>query len=70
MPIVLAPLNTDLRIVRILATDKLKKHLESLGITIDATIRILSQSGGNVICVVKEGRLALDHDIASTILVA
>ncbi|CDD92493.1 feoA family protein [Coprobacillus sp. CAG:826] len=70
MPIVLAPLNTDLRIVRILATDKLKKHLESLGITIDATIRILSQSGGNVICVVKEGRLALDHDIASKILVA
>ena len=70
MPIVLAPLNTDLRIVRILATDKLKKHLESLGITIDATIRILSQSGGNVICVVKEGRLALDHDIASKILKA
>ena len=70
MPIVLAPLNTDLRIVRIWATDKLKKHLESLGITIDATIRILSQSGGNVICVVKEGRLALDHDIASKILVA
>ena len=70
MPIVLAPLNTDLRIVRILATDKLKKHLESLGITIDATIRILSQSGGNVICVVKEGSLALDHDIASKILVA
>ena len=70
MPIVLAPLNTDLRIVRILATDKLKKHLESLGITIDAKIRILSQSGGNVICVVKEGRLALDHDIASKILVA
>ena len=70
MPIVLAPLNTDLRIVKILATDKLKKHLESLGITIDATIRILSQSGGNVICVVKEGRLALDHDSASKILVA
>jgi len=70
MPIVLAPLNTDLRIVKILATDKLKKHLESLGITIDATIRILSQSGGNVICVVKDGRLALDHDIASKILVA
>ena len=70
MPIVLAPLNTDLRIVRILATDKLKKHLESLGITIDATIRILSQSGGKLCCVVKEGRLALDHDIASKILVA
>lgn len=70
MPIVLAPLNTDLRIVKILATDKLKKHLESLGITIDATIRVLSQSGGNVICVVKDGRLALDHDIASKILVA
>ena len=70
MPIVLAPLNTDLRIVKILATDKLKKHLESLGITIDAAIRVLSQSGGNVICVVKDGRLALDHDIASKILVA
>ena len=34
MPIVLAPLNQKLKVVKIAASDDLKKHLESLGITI------------------------------------
>ena len=48
MPIVLAPTNQQLRIVRIAADDKLKKHLESLGITLDGEITVLSSSGGSV----------------------
>lgn len=49
---------------------KTKKHLESLGITVNSTITVLSQTGGNVICKVCEGRLALDKDIATKIVVA
>ena len=49
MPIVLAPTNQQLRIVRIAADDKLKKHLESLGITLDGEITVLSSSGGSVV---------------------
>ncbi|CDC42721.1 feoA family protein [Firmicutes bacterium CAG:449] len=70
MPIVLAPLDQDLKVVKILADEKTKKHLESLGITINSTIKVLSKSGGNVICIVKDGRLALDSNLSTKILVA
>ena len=49
---------------------KVKKHLESLGIIVNENITILSQTGGSVIVVIKEGRLALNKDIPSKILVA
>ena len=62
MPIALAPLNQMLRVVKILADEKTKKHLESLGITIDSMITVLSHSGASTIVLVKDGRLALDSD--------
>ena len=70
MPITLAPVNTDIRIVRILVDDKTKKHLEDLGININATIKVLSSVTGGVVIAIKNGRLALDRSIASKILVA
>jgi ferrous iron transport protein A len=70
MPIVIAPLNVDLKIVKILVDEKLKRHLESLGITINSTIKIISNQGGNIIVMVKDGRLALDRGISTKILVA
>lgn len=70
MPLLLAPLNTDLRIIRLLVNDKVKKYLESLGLTVDTCIRLLSKANGSVILVVKDGRLALDSNMANKILVA
>ena len=70
MPLVLAPTDVDLKVIKILVDDRTKKHLESLGITINSTIKLVSTSGGNVICIVKDGRLALDKSIATKILVA
>lgn len=69
MPIAIAPLNTPLRVIRISSNPKVKKHLESLGITINSTITILSSDSGNVVIMIKDGRLALDKVIASTIFV-
>lgn len=70
MPIVLAPLNTKLRIVSISADEKTKKHLENLGITINGEITVLSSSGGAAVCKVKDGRLALDSRLSTRIFVA
>lgn len=70
MPIALAPLNTDMKVVKVLLDDKTKKHLESLGILVNSSIRIISSINGGVVIAVKEGRLALDRSIASKILVA
>ena len=70
MPIGLAPLNTEMKVVKILVDDKTKKHLESLGILVNSNITVISSVNGGVVIAVKEGRLALDRSIASKILVA
>ena len=70
MPIVIAPLNTELRIVRIAADEKLKKHLESLGINVNGNISVVSSAGGSVVCKIKDGRVALDGELSSKIFVA
>ena len=69
MPLTLAPIGQELTIRKIVVEEKLKKHLENLGITINSKITILSQTGGNLICLVKEGRLALDKNTALKIFV-
>lgn len=70
MPIRLAPLNTELRIVRITAEDRVKKHLESLGITLNGELSVLSSSGGTVVIKIKDGRIALDNDLSTKIFVS
>ncbi len=70
MPIGLAPINTEMRVVRVLTDDKTKKHLESLGILVNSPITVISSVNGGVVIAIKEGRLALDRSIASKILVA
>lgn len=70
MPIVLAPLNVPLKVVKIAADDKLKKYLESLGITVDGELTVLSSSGGSTVCKIKDGRIALDSELSTKIFVA
>ncbi|MBQ8427171.1 MAG: ferrous iron transport protein A [Clostridia bacterium] len=70
MPIVIAPTNHELKIVRIHTDDKTKKHLESLGITLNGSITVLSVSGGTVVCKIKDGRIALDGNLSKKIFVA
>ena len=70
MPIALAPINVDMRVVRVLLDEKTRKHLESLGILVNSSITVISSVNGGVVVAVKEGRLALDRSIASKILVA
>ena len=70
MPIGLAQTNKEMKIVRILADDKTKKHLESLGILVNSLITVISSVNGGVVVAVKDGRLALDRSVASKILVA
>ncbi len=69
MPISIAPLNKELRVIRVSSDPKVKKHLESLGILINSIITVLSSDNGNVIIALKDGRLALDRNIASSIFV-
>ena len=70
MPIFIAPHNTELKVVKLLLDDSTKKHLENLGITVGSKLQVLSSESGSVILLFKNGRLALDRNIAMKILVA
>ena len=70
MPIVIAPQDQELNIVKVLVDEKTKKHLQSLGVAVGGKIMVISSQGGNIIAIVKGVRLALNRDIASKILVA
>ena len=70
MPIILAPINQNLKVVRIAADEKVKKHLESLGVTVNGELTVLSSSGGTVVIKIKDGRIALDSNLSTKIFVA
>lgn len=70
MPIAFAPSNKELEIKRVSAEEKVLKHLRELGLTVGSKITLVSSTGGNVIVIVKEGRLCLDRSLASRIIVA
>lgn len=70
MPIILAPMNVTLKVIRIGSDEKTKKHLESLGITLGSELSVLSSGGGTVIIKVKDGRIALDRELSAKIFVA
>lgn len=70
MPIYIAPAGAELEVRKVGADEKVKRHLQELGISEGSKITLISSSGGNVIVIVKEGRLCLDKSLAGKILVA
>lgn len=70
MPLILAPVGQEMRILKVIADEKTKKHLANLGVIADGKITLLSASGGSAVCQVMDGRLALDRDLSSRIFVA
>ena len=69
MPIAIAPKGEELLVRRVGADEKIKRHLREMGIFEGSKITLLSSDGGNVIVIVKEGRLCLDRALAGKILV-
>ena len=59
MPLVVAPVNTLLKVVKILVDEKTKRHLENLGILVNSNLTIISKNDGAIIIKVKDGRLLL-----------
>ena len=70
MPIRLAPIGEEVEIKRLTTDEKVKHHLENLGIVVGQKVTVLSSQGGSLILKVKDGRLAIDQKMASGIFVA
>ena len=69
MPLVVAPVGKDVRVVKILADEKTKKHLENLGFVAGGKVTVISTLSGNVIVNVKESRVAISREMAQKIMV-
>lgn len=70
MPLICAPQGETFRVVRVLCDEKLRKHLESLGIIAGARLTPLSRSSGNMIVRLSDARFAINYDVAKSIIVA
>ena len=71
MPLVFAPKNVLLKVIKLLIKDeKTKRHLENLGILVNSEFMILSSSNGDIIIRYKDTRLAINKDTATKILVS
>ena len=54
---VFAPCNVLLKVVKMHVDEKIKRHLENLGISVNSELEVLSQSGGSVIAASKTAGL-------------
>ena len=69
MPLALVPLGKSFKITQIRTDEKIKRHLESLGLGAGAEVSTVSDSGGDIILQVKSGRVALNRGLAMKIFV-
>lgn len=69
MTLAFAPVGKQVKVVEIKAEDKTKKHLESIGLGAGSYLTAVSDSGGDVILQVKDGRVAINKGLAMKILV-
>lgn len=68
MPLPIAPVGEELTVKKILLGERERRHFESLGIAVGVQLWLLSSEGA-VIVRVKDGRLALNRDVAMKIIV-
>lgn len=69
MPLSLAPIGQELLVRRVGGGEKVRNHLASLGIAKDRPIRVMSQGATGTVIEVCSSRLALNTEIARTIIV-
>ena len=69
MPLVLSNIGEENIIRRIGGKPEIKKYLESLGFVVGGTVKIVAETGGNLIVNVKETRVAISREMAQKIMV-
>jgi ferrous iron transport protein A len=69
LPLVTAPLGSEVTVARVAANDKVKRRLEDLGILAGQTITPMSDSMGNTVVKVRESKLVMNHELAEKIYV-
>ena len=69
MPLTMAPVGVQNRILKITGRDETRKFLEKLGFIVGSTVTVVSELGGNMIVNVKYARVAIDKAMANRIMI-
>ncbi|MBR6325718.1 MAG: ferrous iron transport protein A [Lachnospiraceae bacterium] len=69
MPLSMTTEGDSVTIVRLTGTDEVRQHLSEIGFVVGDRVTVISNSSGNMILQVKEGRIALDRKMANRIQV-
>lgn len=69
IPLTMARPGESFAIRRITGKDEVRQHLAELGFVMDSEVTVVSEVAGNLILQVKDSRIALDHTMASRIMV-
>ena len=69
VPLPFAAPGEETLIRRIGGSPETKKHLEDLGFVVGGSVTVINAVAGNLIVKVKEGRVALNRDLAAKIMV-
>ena len=69
MPLTMAPVGVQNRILKITGRDETRKFLEKLGFIVGSTVTVVSELGGNMIVNVKDARVAIVKTMANRIMI-
>ena len=69
MPLTMANPGQTVVIRKITGRDEVRQHLAELGFVVDSCVTVVSALGGNLICQVKDSRIALDKSMANRIMI-
>ena len=68
MPLTTARPGETVTTRRITGRDQVRQHLTELGFVVDSDVTVVQEIAGNLILQVKNGRIALDSQMANRIL--
>ena len=69
MPLSYATPGEESVIRRIGGSPEVKKHLENLGFVVGGSVKVITAMNGNVIVKVKEARVAINDEMARSIMI-
>lgn len=68
-PLAVAREGESVRVTSVRGNDAMQKHLQSLGFVPGAEVQLVTQSGGQVIVLVKGARLGLNRETSRNVFV-
>ena len=70
MPLVVAPIGKEFKVVKVLCECSQKKDLELANVIVGAVITVLEKECYNLICLVDGSTIVIDSEVATKIFVA